>query len=70
MSSRTGIVKWFNQEKGYGFLSCDDGNDVFVHHSQVKETGTEKDLHEGQSVSFDVEDGEKGPMAINVQNLQ
>ncbi|WP_040192034.1 cold-shock protein [Clostridium culturomicium] len=70
MSSRTGIVKWFNQEKGYGFLSCDDGNDVFVHHSQVKEKGTEKDLHEGQSVSFDVEDGEKGPMAINVQNLQ
>ncbi|MDU4889715.1 MAG: cold shock domain-containing protein [Clostridium sp.] len=70
MSSRTGIVKWFNQEKGYGFLSCDDGNDVFVHHSQVKEKGTEKDLHEGQSVSFDVEDGEKGPMAINVQKLQ
>lgn len=70
MSSRTGIVKWFNQEKGYGFLSCDDGNDVFVHHSQVKEKGTEKDLHKGQSVSFDVEDGEKGPMAINVQNLQ
>lgn len=70
MSSRTGIVKWFNQEKGYGFLSCDDGNDVFVHHSQVKEKGTEKDLHEGQSVSFDVEYGEKGPMAINVQKLQ
>lgn len=70
MSSRTGIVKWFNQEKGYGFLSCDDGNDVFVHHSQVKEKGTEKDLHEGQNVSFDVEDGEKGPMAINVQKLQ
>lgn len=70
MSSRTGIVKWFNQEKGYGFLSCDGGNDVFVHHSQVKEKGTEKDLHEGQSVSFDVEDGEKGPMAINVQKLQ
>lgn len=69
MSSRTGIVKWFNEEKGYGFISCDEGDDVFVHHSQIKEKGTEKDLHEGQSVSFDVEDGEKGPMAVNVQKL-
>lgn len=42
MSSRTGIVKWFNQEKGYGFISCDEGDDVFVHISQVKEKGPEK----------------------------
>ena len=66
MSSRTGIVKWFNQEKGYGFISCDD---VFVHISQVKEKGPEKDLHEGESVSFDISEGEKGPMATNVQKL-
>lgn len=69
MASKTGIVKWFNQEKGYGFISCDEGNDVFVHHSQVKEKGENKDLHEGQSVSFDVENGDKGPMATNVQKL-
>lgn len=69
MASRTGVVKWFNQEKGYGFISCDKGDDVFVHHSQVKEKGTDKDLHEGESVSFDIETGEKGPMAVNVQKL-
>ena len=45
------------------------GDDVFVHHSQVKEKGTDKDLHEGEDVTFDIEDGEKGPMAINVQKL-
>ena len=69
MSSRTGIVKWFNQEKGYCFISCDEGDDVFVHISQVKEKGPEKDLHEGESVSFDISEGEKGPMATNVQKL-
>ena len=69
MSSRTGIVKWFNQEKGYGFISCYEGDDVFVHISQVKEKGPEKDLHEGESVSFDISEGEKGPMATNVQKL-
>lgn len=69
MSSRTGIVKWFDGEKGFGFISCDEGNDIFVHHSQVKEKGTDRDLHEGESVSFDVGEGQKGPMAINVQKL-
>lgn len=69
MSSITGIVKWYNQEKGYGFISCNEGNDVFVHHSQIKEKGTDKDLHEGESVSFSIETGDKGPMAINVQKL-
>ena len=69
MSSRTAIVKWFNTEKGYGFISCDDGNDVFVHHSQIKEKGPEKDLQESQNVSFDVEEGPKGPMATNVQKM-
>lgn len=69
MSSITGIVKWFDEGKGYGFISCNEGNDVFVHHSQIKEKGTNKDLHEGESVSFDITDGAKGPMAINVQKL-
>lgn len=69
MSSITGIVKWYNQEKGYGFISCNEGNDVFVHHSQIKEKGNDKDLHEGESVSFSIETGDKGPMAINVQKL-
>ncbi|MBD7912965.1 MULTISPECIES: cold shock domain-containing protein [Clostridium] len=69
MSSRTGTVKWFNTEKGYGFISGDDGNDVFVHHSQLKTQGPNKDLQEGENVSFDVENGEKGPMAVNVQKL-
>ncbi|WP_252223576.1 MULTISPECIES: cold shock domain-containing protein [unclassified Clostridium] len=69
MASRTGIVKWFNAEKGYGFISYDEGDDVFAHHSQIKENGPEKDLHEGESVTFDIQDGEKGPMATNIQKL-
>ncbi|MDQ0148251.1 cold-shock protein [Eubacterium multiforme] len=69
MSSITGIVKWFNQEKGYGFISCNNGDDVFVHHSQIKESGNNKELHEGESVTFSISEGEKGPMAINVQKL-
>lgn len=69
MASITGVVKWFNVERGYGFISCDDGKDVFAHHSQVKEKGTSKDLHEGENVSFDIEDGAKGPTAINIQKL-
>lgn len=69
MASITGVVKWFNQEKGYGFISCNEGNDVFVHHSQVKAHGNNKDLHEGESVTLSITDGPKGPMAINVQKL-
>lgn len=69
MASITGIVKWYNQEKGYGFISCNDGKDVFVHHSQIKEKGSEKDLHEGENVSFDIQEGEKGPMAVNIHKL-
>lgn len=69
MSMYTGIVKWFNTEKGYGFISANDGNDIFVHHSQVKEKGNEKNLHEGENVTFDIGEGQKGPMAINVQKL-
>lgn len=69
MSSITGIVKWYDEGKGYGFISCNEGNDVFVHHSQIKEKGTNKDLHEGESITFDITDGAKGPMAVNVQKL-
>mgnify|MGYP006398930121 FL=1 len=69
MATTTGVVKWFNQEKGYGFISCDDGNDVFVHFSNVKEEGNNKDLHEGENVSFDITEGQKGPMAINVHKI-
>ena len=56
-------------EKGYGFISCNEGNDVFVHHSQIKEKGPEKDLHEGENITFDIQENEKGPMAVNVQKL-
>lgn len=66
----TGVVKWFNNDKGYGFISGNDGRDVFVHHMQVKEKGHNKDLHEGEVVMFDVIEKEKGPAAINVQKVQ
>lgn len=69
MAKYTGTVKWYNMSKGYGFISCNEGDDVFVHHSQIKEKGPEKDLHEGESITFDIEEGEKGPMAVNVQKL-
>ena len=62
----TGKVKWFNPTKGYGFLKPDDGGeDLFVHHSSIQGEGY-KSLTEDQSVTFDVEDGEKGPQATNV----
>ena len=54
MASSTGVVKWFDNDRGYGFISANDGNDVFIHHSQVKEKGNDKDIHEGEEVSFDV----------------
>jgi CspA family cold shock protein len=60
-----GIVKWFNDKKGYGFIEQEDGADVFVHHSGINASGF-KSLNEGERVSFDVEDGQKGPSAVNV----
>lgn len=62
----TGTVKWFNESKGFGFISPSDGSaDVFVHFSAIQGSGF-KVLNEGQSVTFDVEDGPKGPQAANV----
>ncbi|MDI9217907.1 cold-shock protein [Clostridium tertium] len=69
MAEITGVVKWFDYERGYGFISCNQGDDVFVHNSQIKEKGSEKSLHEGENVTFDIKENEKGPMAVNVQKL-
>jgi len=63
-----GTVKWFNEKKGFGFLSQEDGDDVFVHYSSIQSSGF-KSLNEGQSVEFDVQDGPKGPQAVNVKPL-
>jgi len=60
-----GTVKWFNSEKGFGFITGEDGNDVFAHFSQINSSGY-KSLEEGQKVSFDVVKGPKGPQAENI----
>jgi len=61
-----GTVKWFNEAKGYGFITTDEGNDVFVHFSAIQMDGF-KTLSEGQRVQFEVVQGEKGPQAANVE---
>ena len=60
-----GTVKWFNDRKGFGFIEQEDGPDVFVHHSAINSSGF-KSLKEGDQVSFDIEQGQKGPAAANV----
>jgi CspA family cold shock protein len=59
-------VKWFNDRKGYGFISQDEGQDVFVHFSAIQSEGF-KSLKEGDSVTFEITDGDKGPQAVNVK---
>jgi len=61
-----GKVKWFNREKGYGFIQSEDGQDVFVHRTSLKPDGGTPTLHENDEVTFDITQGERGPKAINV----
>ncbi|MBQ1567817.1 MAG: cold-shock protein [Erysipelotrichaceae bacterium] len=64
----TGKVKWFNAAKGYGFITGDDGKEVFVHFSAIQVDGY-KTLDEGQAVEYEVNDGEKGPQAVDVRKI-
>jgi CspA family cold shock protein len=64
----TGTVKWFNESKGFGFITQDNGTDVFAHYSAIQGDGF-KTLNEGDQVSFDVIDGDKGPKAQNIEKL-
>ncbi|SDZ12097.1 cold-shock DNA-binding protein family [Evansella caseinilytica] len=64
----TGKVKWFNAEKGFGFIEREDGDDVFVHFSAIQSEGF-KTLEEGQEVEFEIVEGDRGPQAANVVRL-
>lgn len=66
---KTGTVKWFNSEKGYGFISVEGENDVFVHYTAIQGMAGRKNLNEGDKVQFDVEKGAKGLQAANVVKL-
>jgi cold shock protein len=63
-----GVVKWFNAEKGYGFIQVEGGNDVFVHYTAINGEGF-RTLEEGQRVEFDIVEGQRGPQAANVTKL-
>jgi len=65
MSQTDGTVKWFNDQKGFGFITGSNGNDYFVHHSSIIGNGF-KTLREGAEVKFEIENGEKGPRAVKV----
>ncbi len=62
----TGTVKWFDDDKGFGFVEQEEGEDAFVHYSEIAGEGY-KSLEEGQDVTFDLEEGDKGPKALNVE---
>lgn len=64
----TGTVKWFNSEKGYGFITSEEGLDIFVHYSTIQAEGF-KSLDEGQEVEFEVVEGDRGPQAANVRKI-
>ena len=63
-----GTVKWFNESRGYGFISHEDGREIFVHYSSIEDDGF-KTLHEGDSVEFELEDSPRGPRAIHVRKV-
>ena len=63
-----GTVKWFNAEKGFGFIEQEAGDDVFVHFSAIQSEGY-KTLEEGQKVTFEIEEGQRGPQAVNVETV-
>jgi len=63
-----GTVKWFNDDKGFGFISAEDGNDYFAHFSQIKKEGF-KTLQEGEEVTFEITQGDKGPQASNIETV-
>ena len=65
---KTGVVKWFNAEKGFGFISTENDGDIFVHFSAIQGEGY-KSLEEGQNVEFVIEEGQRGPQAANVVKL-
>jgi len=67
--SETGTVKWFSDQKGFGFIGRENGTDVFVHHTAIQGEGF-KTLQEGETVEFEVVQGEKGPAAQNVRKVQ
>jgi CspA family cold shock protein len=68
MNKLQGKVKWFNQEKGYGFIHVEEGKDIFVHYSAIQQEGF-KTLKEGDTVEFDIVEGQKGPQAANVVKI-
>jgi len=69
MSTTTGSVKWFDEKKGFGFIEREGGDDVFVHFRSITGDSGFKTLNDGQQVEFEVEDGPKGPQAVNVKPL-